>query len=145
MPDARDDYAIFTESAARIGVQDAFTEGRGAHDWLRVLYEQTAAAMRAKGMEAPDFDTFWQRGELPLPIGPDDGGPMRAFRLDPDAAPLSTPSGRVEIFSSTIAGFGYPDCPGHPVWLPPQDGVKSAALDRFPLQLVANQPATTAA
>ena len=140
--DARDDYAIFTELAARIGVRDAFSEGLGAHDWLRVFYEQTAAAMRAKGIEAPDFDTFWQRGELPLPIGPDDGGPMRAFRLNPDAAPLSTPSGRVEIFSSTIAGFSYPDCPGHPVWLPPRDGVKSAALERFPLQLVANQPAT---
>ena len=33
--DARDDYAIFTELAARIGVRDAFSEGLGAHDWLR--------------------------------------------------------------------------------------------------------------
>jgi biotin/methionine sulfoxide reductase len=67
---------------------------------------------------------------------------MRAFRLDPDAAPLPTPSGRVEIFSATIAGYGYADCPGHPVWLAPEDGAGSAVLTRFPLQLVSNQPAT---
>ncbi len=137
--EARDDYAIFGDLAHRLGAGDAFTEGRSAADWLRVLYEQTRAAI---GDGAPDFDTFWAHGELALPVGPDDGGPMRAFRLDPDGATLPTPSGRVEIFSATIAGFDYADCPGHPVWLPPADGVGSRALDRFPLQLVANQPAT---
>jgi biotin/methionine sulfoxide reductase len=140
--EARDDYAIFADLAARLGVRDAFTEGRSAGEWLRVLYEQTAGAMRGLGSEAPDFDTFWQQGELPLPVGPDDGGAARRFRLNPDTAPLGTPSGRVEIFSATIAGFRYPDCPGHPVWLAPGDGAGSAALRRFPLQLVANQPAT---
>jgi len=140
--EARDDYAIFAGLAERLGVGPQFTEGRDASEWLRVLYEQTAGAIRAMGGAAPDFDTFWQRGELALPVGPDDGGPMRAFRLAPDEAPLPTPSGRVEIFSATIAGYGYPDCPGHPVWLPPKDGVGSTALARFPLQLVANQPAT---
>ncbi|MGA9868762.1 MAG: molybdopterin guanine dinucleotide-containing S/N-oxide reductase [Acetobacteraceae bacterium] len=140
--ESRDDYAIFADLAARLGASETFTEGRDAADWLRVLYEQTSSAMRAMGVAAPDFDSFWQRGELALPVGPDDGGPMRAFRLDPIQAPLPTLSGRVEIFSSTIAGFGYADCPGHPVWLAPEDGVGSAALRQFPLQLVANQPAT---
>ena len=27
-------------------------------------------------------------------------------------------SGKIEIFSQRIAGFGYADCPGHPAWLP---------------------------
>ncbi len=136
--EARDDYAIFGALAERLGKGEAFTEGRSAAEWLRVLYEQTRAAI---GDGAPDFDTFWARGELPLPIAPDDGGPMRAFRLDPDGAPLPTPSGKVEIFSATIAGYGYADCPGHPAWIPPKDGAGSPVLARFPLQLVANQPA----
>ena len=55
---------------------------------------------------------------------------------------MSTPSGRIEIASATIAGFGYADCPGHPAWLPPVEGVGSTAAARFPLQLIANQPAT---
>ena len=35
-----------------------------------------------------------------------------------------------------------PDCPGHPTWLPPVEGAGSPAAARFPLHLIANQPAT---
>ncbi|WP_200305733.1 molybdopterin guanine dinucleotide-containing S/N-oxide reductase [Paracraurococcus ruber] len=136
--EARDDYAIFTDLAARLGKEDAFTEGRGARDWLRNLYDRTALDLRDKGFDAPDFDAFWQAGYLELPQAPDDGGMLRAFREDPEGAPLPTPSGRIEIFSATIAGFGYADCPGHPAWIAPRDVPEDAA----PLRLVANQPAT---
>jgi biotin/methionine sulfoxide reductase len=92
----------------------------------------------ARGAEAPDFDEFWETGELVLPALRWDGGIVRAFRRDPETAPLLTPSGKVEIASATIAGFGYEDCPGHPAWLPPSEATSA----RFPLQLIANQPAT---
>ena len=49
-----------------------------------------------------------------LPTEPWDGGPVRAFRRDPEAAPLPTPSGKIEITSQTIAGFGYAGLPGAP-------------------------------
>ena len=55
-----------------------------------------------------------------MPTLPSDGGIVRAFRRDPDAASLPTPSGKVEIASATIASFGYADCLGHPAWLPPE-------------------------
>jgi biotin/methionine sulfoxide reductase len=135
---ARDDYAIFAELAARAGHGEAFTEGRSSEQWLRHLYSTTQKALAAKGLVAPDFDEFWQRGELKLPQLPHDGGIIRAFRNDPEGHPLPTTSGKIEIFSETIAGFGYNDCPGHPTWLPPADAVS----DEHPLQLVANQPAT---
>jgi biotin/methionine sulfoxide reductase len=95
-----------------------------------------------RGVNAPDFSQFWEDGELDLPTLPWDGGIVRAFRRDPDAAPLPTPSGRIEIASATITGFDYSDCPGHPMWLPPQEGSRSPPAARFPLQLIANQPAT---
>ena len=136
--EARDDYAIFAALAERLGAGEAFTEGRSARDWLRHLYETTRAALEAKGLPAPDFETFWEQGELVLPSAPDDGGILRAFRANPDANPLPTASGRIEIFSDVIAGFGYADCPGHPAWLPSTDVPGSAA----PMHLVANQPAT---
>ncbi len=136
--EARDDYAIFSALAERAGHGEAFTEGRTPEQWLRHLYRTTQEALAAQGLDAPDFDTFWERGELLLPQLAHDGGPLRAFRNDPDANPLSTPSGKVEIFSETIAGFGYADCPGHPAWIPPVDVVD----ENHPLQLVANQPAT---
>ena len=140
--EARDDHAILAGIAERLGFADAFTEGRSARQWLEHLYEPTRRAMAERGTNAPSFDEFWEAGELVLPTLPWDGGIVRDFRRDPEAAPLPTPSGRIEIASATIAGFGYPDCPGHPQWLPPHDGAGSPASARFPLQLVANQPAT---
>lgn len=135
---ARDDYDIFADIAERLGARQAFTEDRTTGQWLRVMYEKTRAGLASHGIEAPDFETFWQRGEIPLPQHADDGGILRAFREDPDGNPLPTPSGKVQIWSPTIASFGYTDCPGHPTWLPPSDGPNHA----HPLQLVANQPAT---
>jgi biotin/methionine sulfoxide reductase len=63
---------------------------------------------------------------------------FQQFRHDPDQFRLRTPSGRIELASEVIAGFGYDDCPGHPTWLEPDDS--SDGL--FPLHLVANQPST---
>ena len=136
--EARDDYDIFSALAERLGIAERFTEGRSAREWLRHLYEPTRRALIERGAPAPDFDEFWEAGELVLPTLGWDGGIVRAFRRDPIAAPLPTPSGKIEIGSSRIAGFGYADCPGHPAWLPPTEGVEL----RFPLQLIANQPAT---
>jgi biotin/methionine sulfoxide reductase len=136
--EARDDYAIFSALAERAGHGEAFTEGRTPEQWLRHLYRTTQDALAAEGLDAPDFDTFWERGELMLPQLVHDGGPLRAFRDDPEGKPLPTPSGKVEIFSESIAGFNYADCLGHPAWIPPVDIVD----EKHPLQLVANQPST---
>ncbi len=136
--EARDDYAIFSALAERLGKAEAFTEGRTPEDWLRWMYGKTQEALAAKGLEAPSFEEFWELGEVMLPQAEDDGGILRDFRTDPEAHPLPTPSGRIELYSAKIAGFGYADCPGHPAWLAPKD-VPSAAE---PLRLVANQPAS---
>lgn len=136
--EARDDYAIFADLAERLGKREAFTEGRSVRQWLEYLYEPTRAGLAEKGLDAPDFATFWAGDGLDLPQQPDDGGLLRAFRDNPDKAPLRTPSGRIEVFSETIAGFGEATCPGHPTWLGPANTPSAAA----PLHLVANQPAT---
>jgi biotin/methionine sulfoxide reductase len=140
--EARDDYDIFAGLAARLDFAAEFTEGRSARQWLQYLYEATRRQLQACGADAPDFEEFWEAGELLLPTLPWDGGLVRAFRRNPAASPLPTPSGKIEIASATIAAFGYPDCPGHPAWLPPGEGAGSPMAARFPLQLIANQPAT---
>jgi len=61
-------------------------------------------------------------------------------RAAPGGHPVATPSGKIEICAATIDSFQYPDCPGHPVWLEPDEWLGSAAAARFTLQLVANQP-----
>ncbi|WP_353182548.1 molybdopterin guanine dinucleotide-containing S/N-oxide reductase [Bosea sp. (in: a-proteobacteria)] len=136
--EARDDYAIFADLAERLGAREAFTEGRSVRQWLEHLYEPTRAALAAKGLPAPSFAEFWASEGYALPQQPDDGGRLRAFREDPERNPVATPSGKLEIFSETIAGFGEADCPGHPSWLGPVHVPDEAA----PYVLVANQPRT---
>ena len=136
--EARDDFDIFAALSRRLGVEQAFTEGRNSRQWLAHLYEPTRRALADAGWDAPGFEEFWQRGELALPSAPDDGGFLRAFRNDPVNNKLPTPSGKIEIYSKTIAGFGYDDCPPHPAWLPSTEPPDS----RHPLTLIANQPAT---
>ncbi len=60
--EARDDYAIFCDLAARLGIGEQFSEGRDAGQWLRQIYEAPAGAGR--GIELPSFDEFWQQGVL---------------------------------------------------------------------------------
>jgi biotin/methionine sulfoxide reductase len=136
--EARDDYTILSGLAARLGAGARFTEGRDARGWLEHLYGETRAGLAARGLDAPSFERFWSDGEVVLPQVDDDGGILAAFRTDPDAYPLPTPSGRIEVASATIAGFAYADAPGHPAWFPPTEPPDS----RHPLWLVANQPAT---
>ena len=135
---ARDDYEIFRGLAERIGVGEVFSEGRTADQWVRHLYEK----LRKREPGAPTFEEFWEAGFLdrrntgdqPKQVLLDD------YREDPARHPLSTPSGRIELYSSVIAGFGYDDCPPHPAWMAPREWLGEAGdLD---LHLVSNQPRT---
>ena len=132
---ARDDYATFAELADRLGVAKDFTEGRTVREWLEHLYSNWRD-------DVPPFEEFWAAGDLVLPGQPAERVLFADFRADPDRHPLRTPSGRIEITSSTIAGFGYDDCPSHPTWLAPDEWLGGARAEDFPLHLIANQPST---
>ena len=137
---ARNEYDIYADLAGRLGFRAAFTEGRGEMDWLRHLYDIFRQRASSSGIEMPGFETFWEVGhfELPAPVAPPI--PFEAFRKDPAGEPLKTPSGKIEIYSETIAEFGYDDCPGHPVWLEPAEWLGSDKAGRHPLHMVSNQP-----
>ncbi len=63
-----------------------------------------------------------------------------AFRADPVANPLDTPSGRIELFSATLAGFGLADVAGHARWREPTQWWGAPAAAEFDLHLLCNQP-----
>jgi len=134
--EARDDYSIFSDLADRLGTGKDFTEGRTAMEWLRHLYDEWRDSLASPVV--PAFEEFWTGDGIELPVASEPQVAFADFRADPDKHPLTTPTGKIEIFSSTIDGYGYPDCPGHPVWLEPEEWLGSAG--RFGLQLVANQP-----
>ncbi|MFI6497861.1 molybdopterin-dependent oxidoreductase [Nonomuraea typhae] len=137
---ARDDYDTFTELARRLGVDKEFTEGRTGGQWLRHLYEGWRDKMSGLGHDYPGYEDFMAGDGLRLPVRDPGQVSLAAFRADPGGHPLRTPSGRIEIYSQTLAGFGYPDCPGHPVWLEPDEWLGSPHAGRHSFHLVANQP-----
>jgi len=140
--EARTDYDIYAALADRLGFAGAFTEGRDEMGWLRHLYDVARQQAAKRGHELPDFDGFWATGYIEFPEPDEPPVLFAGFREDPDANPLRTPSGRIEIYSETIAGFGYDDCPGHPVWLEPAEWLGADAAADYPLHMISNQPST---
>lgn len=138
--EARSDYDIFSGLAERLGIADAYTEGRNETDWLRHMYGVARDSAAKSDIEMPDFDTFWRDGYLEFKTPMDSSILFEAFRADPAKAALKTPSGRIEIFSETIDGFGYDDCAGHPTWMEPVEWLGSEKAERHPLHLISNQP-----
>ncbi len=139
---ARNDFDIFADIADALGVRDRFTEQRNPATWLRILYERTRSAAARSGLEILDFDRFWEAGFVEFPAPSERVVPFASFRQDPVQNPLPTPSGKIEIFSETIARFGYADCPGHPLWLEPREYLGAPKALRFPLHLLSVQPAS---
>ena len=137
-----DDYDIMSGLAERMGVSETFTEGRSSEEWLRHMYDVFQQQAAQDGVEAPNYEEFWQVGEFAYPQGDGRYVLFEEFRNDPDRHPLPTPSGRIEIYSETIAGFGYDDCPGHPTWLEPHEWLGADEAARHPLHLISNQPET---
>ncbi|EOV9675075.1 dimethylsulfoxide reductase subunit A [Cronobacter turicensis] len=131
-------YDITSALAVRMGVDEQFTEGRTQEGWLRHLYAQSQRAIP----ELPDFDTFRKQGIFKLRDPQGHHVAYQAFRENPAANPLDTPSGKIEIYSSALA-----DIAAHwqlpegdvihplPVYSPGFEQVSDPLRAQYPLQL----------
>ena len=137
--EARNDFDVFADLAERLGYGDRFTEGRGEMQWLRHMYDGAATESLAQGIMLPSFDEFWESGSFTFPAPEKHHVFMADFRA---GKPLATPSGKIELWSETVAAFGYADCPGHPAWLEPVEWLGAERARQYPLHLLSHQPAT---
>ena len=138
---ARDDYEIFSDLAEKFQIKQKFTEGRSSAQWQEWLYDASRQRLAKSGFELPSYSDFRAAGWHKLPERQTPEVLFEAFRKDPQKHPLKTPSGKIEIFSQTVAEFGYADCPGHPVWHAPAEWLGAADCP-WPLHLLSNQPRT---
>ncbi|SUT95299.1 DmsA/YnfE/YnfF family dimethyl sulfoxide reductase [Actinobacillus lignieresii] len=95
-------YDICCEIAKRLGqdVYDKFTEGGRTHeDWLKFLYGQ----MQAKDSLLPSYDDLKDMGVYKRKDPNGHFVAYKKFREDPEANPLKTPSGKIEIYSEKLA------------------------------------------
>ncbi len=139
---ARDDFDIYADVAAKLGLGDKYTEGKSEMDWLHQMYEVAQKAGAARGLDVPDFDTFWdseylffdETAEAQNVVAYSD------FVANPALAPLGTPSGKIEIYSEKIASFGYDDSPPHPTWIEPFEWLGGATAKQYPLHVMSDHP-----
>ncbi|MGK7292949.1 trimethylamine-N-oxide reductase TorA, partial [Salmonella enterica] len=142
--EARNDFDVFAELSERweAGGYARFTEGKSELAWLETFYNIAAQRGASQGVTLPPFAAFWQANRLlEMPENPANAQFVRFadFRRDPDNHPLKTASGKIEIYSTRIASYGYADCPGHPVWLVPDEWHGNA--DAGQVQLLSAHPA----
>ena len=133
-------WDVAADVADRLGVGERFrAAGADARSVDRWRFERA----RVDDDDAPpSFDELGARGLWRAPYQ----GPRVAyekFRADPEAHPLSTPSGKIEIYSERLADLArHLDLgPGQvvhplPVYAPETEGWESPARERFPFQLI---------
>ncbi len=106
-----------------------FTE----EEWLKNFWE--AAQDMTDSKPLPDYETFKKEGVHKIPVS----GPSIAFekqREDPEEHPFPTPSGKIEIYSQSIAEKNDPELPPLPTYIPPWEGPADPLAQKYPLQLI---------
>ncbi|MCK6935269.1 dimethyl sulfoxide reductase subunit A [Enterobacter roggenkampii] len=133
-------YWIMSEVAKRLGpdIHQKFTEGRTQEQWLQYLY----AKMLEKDPKLPSYDELKKRGIYKRKDPNGHFVAYKKFRENPEANPLKTPSGKIEIYSSKLAKIAATwelekdeTISPLPVYASTFDGWDAPERARFPLQL----------
>lgn len=92
-------YDSLTLIADKLGVKEAFTEGKTQEEWIKELYEKS----RAKDTALPTYEEAMEMGVYTRKNPKGATIALEKWRQDPEANKLMTPTGKVEIYSETLA------------------------------------------
>ncbi len=149
--ESKTDFQVFTELAYRLGFGPEFNP-KANRDYFHYDDAVDEAYLREwwikrvmgyQGVTMP-WEEFKRRGIYKFELSE----PHVAFRDQIEkGAPFKTPSGRIEIFSTTLAQtpdfsrtqFGYP-IPAIPKWIEPFESLNHPLTQRYPFHLVSPHP-----
>jgi len=131
-------YSCLTGLAEVMGQKDEFTEGLDEAGWLKRCYE-AACEIDA---ELPAYDEMLAMGVYRRKDPDGHQVALKAFRDDPVANPLKTPSGKIEIYSEQLAEIAATwELPEGdiidplPVYAPAVEGWDDPLRETYPLQM----------
>ncbi|SDJ02324.1 anaerobic dimethyl sulfoxide reductase subunit A [Ferrimonas sediminum] len=136
--EAKGCFEVCLEVARRLGVEREYAEGRSYQQWLEHLYNGFAAS---KGY--PEYAELVRMGIYRVQDTTPKIG-LEAFVDNPEANPLATPSGKIEIYSETLAQMAQSwvlpegdEIPAIPSYVRTWEGYEDVdTRAEYPLQLI---------
>jgi len=125
--ESRTDWDISRGVAKRMGNELLFTEGRSVMEWLEALYDSSDVPL--------SFDEFWEQGRYEFETNDEPKTAWSSFREDPEANPLGTDSGKIEVYSEALAEMDLDDCPATPKFLEQDEYLGSPKAEEYPLHV----------
>jgi anaerobic dimethyl sulfoxide reductase subunit A len=135
LSETKSDYRICAELAARLGIGEAYTEGRDERDWVAWVLDRYR---ETRFPELPALEAFAasNMGVYTAPVT-EPKLALADFRADPEAHPLNTPSGKIEIFSKRLYDMGDPvQIPAVPKYIQEWESPFGPEAQEFPLQAI---------
>ena len=130
--ECRFDYDWMCELAERLGLWEAFTEGKNLEQWLRVAFEE----LKENYPKLPEYDEFSKIGVYKTAHIE----PTIAFEKEiknPKQYPFPTKSGKIELFSKELYEEGeLEEKPAIPRYIPAWEGPEDALREVYPLQCI---------
>ena len=132
--ESKSDYRICAELAERLGIGEAYTQGRDERAWVEWILDRYRAT-RFPGL--PSLDEF-EASNIGVYANPvtQPAVAFADFRADPEAHPLDTPSGKIEIFSQRLHDMNNPEIPAVPKYLQEWESPFGPEAARYPLQAI---------
>ena len=126
--EARNDFEIFSDAGARGSATPRPTrKGRDEMALAAASLRAVPARRRHQRRGDPGFrHVLAAAASWKFRRPPRNTCMFGDFRADPEQHKLRTPSGKIELYSEKIAGFGYDDCPPHPTWIEPWEWLGGA-------------------
>lgn len=135
----RPTYDVLAEIADKLGIKDEFTEGRTYQQWIEHAYNET----RKNNSDLPPFEQTDGMGVIDRRLADSSKHiALKDFRDNPQANPLKTPSGKIEIYSEALANLAKerPVLEGDkicaiPEYVPSVEGFERSRSGDYPLQM----------
>ena len=141
--ESKSDMECVAEVAKKLGIYEQFTEGLTIEQRVRNGFEQSGLR------DLVSWEEFDRKDHYVVPVDPrwkERSVSMVDFYEDPESHPLTTPSGKVEFYSQSLAEHFPDDKERSPVpqfidgGLTHQEGRSCSRAQKYPLLLVSNHP-----
>ena len=132
--ESKSDYRICAEIAERLGIGEAYTEGRDERAWVEWVLTRYR---ESRFPNLPTLDEFEKTniGVYANPVTKPEIA-FADFRDDPQAHPLATPSGKIEIFSPPLYAKNDPGIPAIPKYIQEWESPFGDEAKKYPLQAI---------